>query len=217
MHKIDLCLCTTYTAKNELHKLGFPEVMYLANGLSASMAKEISLLSVSPAINTIGYFGNLGNRRKAEQLISAIRKSVLSLRIFGGVDASHREAAGNCYQGRIEQKLVASEALACEYLLLVIRSNEDSDNAVPAKVFEYIAFGRSILLFAPTGCAVHQYLNELNYPHIHINSEQNYTEEDLIEDISDLQNLPKQVTPGLVKTREENFISFIDKISDVLG
>lgn len=216
MHKIDCCLCTTYSAKNELHKLGFPEVMYVANGLSASMANEISLLSVRPKNNTIGYFGNLGNRRKAELLISAIRKSVLNLRIFGGVDASHLEVAGNCYQGRIDQELVASEALACEYLLLVIRSNEDSDYAVPAKVFEYVAFGRSILLFAPTGCAVHQYLIGLDYPHIHINSEQNYTEEDLIEGIRGLQNLSKLVTPGLVKTREENFTPFIDKISEVI-
>lgn len=148
------------------------KAILVSNGISNQDSIEIAdVKEMKYEPFKIGYFGNLGNQRDCTLLLKAIIDLKFNLVVYGKLDDSHLSICGPNYFGCVDRKESLLKAAKCAFLLVVIRKSENSDYAIPGKVYEYILLNKPILIYCPYDAVVLDYLKQISYPHFHIESE----------------------------------------------
>lgn len=170
---------TTTSAASYFEEKGINTIL-VSNGISQSDLMEIAAAKNSSAAMhrpknkplLLGYFGNLGNRRECKKLLQRLIESGIELSVYGTLDPPHRSVCGQYFHGSVDRQVGLARAAECDYLLIVIRKSENSDYAIPGKVYESIVLMKPLLVFCPSDAIVLGYLREISYPHFHVDSEE---------------------------------------------
>lgn len=171
LKRCDAVSVTTSAAVEYFEKKGVKAIL-VSNGISQSDAIEVEAIRDSKYEPfRVGYFGNLGNKRECTLLLKGIVEFGFSLVVYGKLDASHLSSCEQSYCGCVDRRESLLRAAECGFLLIVIRKSENSDYAIPGKVYEYVLLNKPILIYCPHDAIVLDYLKKISYPHFHIESE----------------------------------------------
>lgn len=148
------------------------------NGVTAGKAQMLSQNEYdnsrnSQVVPNIVYVGNLGGFRNCREFFSLILRDFDDLRldVYGDIDLQHAGVIGDSYRSFVYEPKLTEVVASASLLLIVIREAENAKHAVPGKVYEYMAAGRPIIIFAPTESACAKLLRNHSYPHLFIESE----------------------------------------------
>ena len=175
----DAIMVTTESAKQYFFEKKTSQVFTVTNGISTNDYEKIKGFNVACLPHKIdnitdvrvGYFGNIGNRRNCMILFKTLIDMQVDLQVYGSIDKQHMELCGDSYKGTVSRESALEFASECDLLVVVIRVEEDSSNAIPGKIFEYMALKKPILAYCPDNALVVKVLRDYAYPHIFINSE----------------------------------------------
>lgn len=181
-------IVTTYQAKEQLELISYSkDIAVIPNGITENQYDFIKNFRTSSQDNTkknlIGYFGNLGGKRDAFDLLSMISKSNLQMRLVGSLSEEYLEKYKEFCSENLQWEDMIKSAMECEYLLVIIREDEHAEFAIPGKVYEYIALQKPIILYSPKNAAVRLFLLEINYKHAWVDSEEHIEKHFNIHDI----------------------------------
>lgn len=167
-------IMNTNSARDEIRKL-YPRIEphkfeVIPNGWDQS-----DFLDLQPAMNSkisFTYAGSLSGLRSPKYLLKAVREQKLDLednvifRFIGNYNQEIRillmddDLSDNV---KVEQSLthreVLAEMLGSTFLMLIVPPDH-SRNAIPAKVYEYLACRRPIIILAPPGSEVVELLHK---------------------------------------------------------
>lgn len=175
-------MVTTEPAKRYFAGKGLDNVWLVRNGISLKDYEYIQSIRKAGASRNlggktsvsslaIGYFGNIGNRRSCEPLFRELKRLGVDLRVYGNIDETHRMLCGDSFKGAVARTEALREAAQCDLLIVVIRASEDSSNAMPGKIFEYMSLGIPMILYCPPDSLIADWISQYRYPHLLIDSE----------------------------------------------
>lgn len=123
----------------------------------------------------LGYVGSFYREQSIEPLLTAVRTFLgarpdavgrFELRIAGSVAARQRDfvrdsdGAFLVERGYVEHAAALGEMASADALFLMTPRNEGGRYCIPAKAFEYLAFGRQIVAMVHPGSSLEQILND---------------------------------------------------------
>ncbi|MDP2760787.1 MAG: hypothetical protein Q8O64_10375 [Sideroxyarcus sp.] len=175
--KRSCAVSVTTTSAAKYFEVKGARTILVSNGINLSDFSKISSINCQLSEDShrlkLGYFGNIGNKRDCKDLLQNIIDAKIELSLYGNLDLAHLVVCGQSYHGKLDRDESLLRASECSFLLIVIRKNENSDFAIPGKVYECILLRKPILLYCPSDALVLTYLVELSYPHFHVESEKN--------------------------------------------
>ena len=172
-----LVAVTTVGAKEYFARMGY-HAIHISNGITQADMNGIlkqcpnrigGTSNTEPTV--LGYFGVLGGNRDCLNLLKLLFENRLALRVYGRLDTEHLLACQDSFKGSLSREDCFVEASRCDALMVVIRKAENSDYAIPGKIYESIAMRKPIILYCPTEALALTYLRDIEYPHLHIDSE----------------------------------------------
>ena len=177
LSRCSLVMVTTDSAQEYFNTLGHDAIV-ISNGITKADIDNIYLLRQNSVISTkspskimLGYFGNLGGNRDCKNLIYLLKDNKFRLSVYGNLDSDHLLACQDSYKGNLSRDECLIKSSHCDVLMVVIRKAENSDYAIPGKIYECVAFDKPIIIFCPSDAVALSYLQNINYPHFHIDSE----------------------------------------------
>lgn len=168
LSKTSEILVTTKSAKI---KMNYRKSTIVRNGISK---QELLLINKAKAIRNneskkdLIYFGNLGNKRNAIKLFSLFNKELIDYEIYGSIDFSHGNIVNNRFKGFVDIDTLYSLIYSFKSVLIVILPEEDSENAIPGKLYQIIATGLPIVLYSDKESASKKYLESIKYEFLFI-------------------------------------------------
>ena len=189
LKKTNLVLATTKPALNYFKSLD-KQCVLVKNGITkeeANTAKQFAYRTIKVSKPTIGYFGALGGKRNIVSLLQTILKKNLDLVVYGHLDMKHKFVCGNSYKGLVDRNIALNKSSKCDVLLISISKEENSLFAIPSKVYEAILLKRFILLYCPKEALILEYLKEIDYPHYHIESAEEFSLEAFMKTLQSIE------------------------------
>lgn len=150
-----------------------PRATLIGNGFDPADFAGLAPRPLPEGKVNLVYLGGFDGFRTANYLARAIAgldgpdKERLALHVVGPVSAAERallESAGGMevnLVGTLPHREALEYLLSADALLIVIHPEEDSDRAIPGKVYEYLAAGKPILALCEEKSALGFLLSEL--------------------------------------------------------
>ena len=177
LSRCSLVMVTTDSAKEYFNGIGHDAIV-ISNGITQADMDNINMYRRNSINSTklsneimLGYFGNLGGNRDCSNLLYLLKDNKFNISVYGNLDSDHLLACQDSYKGSLSREGCLIESSHCDVLMVVIRKAENSDYAIPGKIYECVAFDKPIIMFCPSDAVALSYLQEINYPHLHIDSE----------------------------------------------
>ncbi len=173
----DITLATSYTDAENFRKAG-AHAICITNGFDESDSQKTVKAQIQNKAFTLSYIGVLEQLRNPENLWKALDELVqentefaqhFRLKFVGRIDdkilhvieksglKNHILNLGYLSHGKAVEEMQNSEML-----LITNFPNESSKGIIPGKIFEYLASGKQILSFGPSGADVSKILEETN-------------------------------------------------------
>ncbi|AYZ38095.1 glycosyl transferase family 1 [Chryseobacterium indologenes] len=173
----DITLATSYTDAENFRKAG-AHAICITNGFDESDSQKTVKAQIQNKAFTLSYIGVLEQLRNPENLWKALDELVqentefaqhFNLKFVGRIDdkilhvieksglKNHILNLGYLSHGKAVEEMQNSEML-----LITNFPNESSKGIIPGKIFEYLASGKQILSFGPSGADVSKILEETN-------------------------------------------------------
>jgi hypothetical protein len=170
---------TTSAAANYMGKR-HKHVVEIRNGISQDDLNIIKRLKKCKIIRNIhnsyvvSYFGTLGNKRVCVDFLKNLARSGVELRLYGNIDNNHRNAVIGAYKGFLGKEEMFAECLASNFIFVMILPEENDQYAIPGKIYELVATGVPLILFAAETALIRFYLDSINYPYTFFSTGKNY-------------------------------------------
>lgn len=174
LRKASEILITTPSARSKFRK---DRTNLVRNGVSN---RELTLIRKSKKASNkrskkdFIYFGSIGNKRKAPELFSYFNEVKLDYEIYGAVDQQHKMIIKNKFKGFLDISHLYRKIYDFRSVLVIILPDEDSENAIPGKVYQIIATGVPILLYSDRKSATKKFLESINYVFLFMDCEKNF-------------------------------------------
>lgn len=175
----DAVLCTSRDQGEMFTQLGAKHVEVITNGFDVDDMPDLISISPDKSTFTMAHIGLLNELRNPEHLWQALEEILRENELFaqkfrlqlGGIVGQAVTASLEKFpllkqktevQNYIPHKEMLRMIAATHLLLIVQNKSASAPLIIPAKLFEYLAVGRPILMIGPDDCHAAEILNQSN-------------------------------------------------------
>lgn len=174
LNKASEILVTTPSAQSKFRKNKTNLVRNGVSNIELSLIKKAQNLNDNKSKKDLIYFGSIGNKRKIPELFSYFNEVKLDYEIYGSIDQEHKLIIKNKFKGFLDISHLYRKIYDFKSVLVIILPDEDSENAIPGKVYQIIATGVPILLYSDCKSATKKFLESINYVFLFMDCEESF-------------------------------------------